>query len=402
MPYLELRRDRGHYHYVVVVVHLEHRVRKEIRCLSEHPESKTKSQEAVYFHRERTRLEIREEIERKAESLLAPAQLTFRHLAEAWLADARARGLYLKSATYMIKILQDEMPEGPAVEVLPEQIRAVRDKIRADRSLAPRTTNHYMTLTHGVFQLAIDEGRLKDPTGRRIANPVAAVKRLREPKRRPVRFSMVQLQALLAALDDYEAMDNHEVARTRYVPMRGLVLTALNSGLRPATITKLSWEWWDNTRGLITIPAEEMKAAEEHVVIVWPALGAYLSERWLAAGRPRTGWIFPNPRHGRPFSDFRHQWYRLRRLANVKLEEWGRGDTSTAIPDTAQFRHLRHTLASELLGSGMAISAVADTLGNTEQVARRHYADLETDRRKELFQTALKRNRDLAKLLGVV
>lgn len=168
-----------------------------------------------------------------------------------------------------------------------------------------------------------------------------------------------------------------------------------------ATITKLAWEWWDNNSGLITIPAEEMKAAEEHVVIVWPALATYLSERWLEAGRPQTGWIFPDPRHGGPFSDFRHQWHRLRRLANIKLEEWVDGGIYDAMLDTAQFRHLRHTIASELLGSGAALSAVADTLGNTEEVARRHYAFLETDKRRENLRTALKRNPGLGAILGL-
>ena len=401
MPYLELRRDRWHYHYLVVVDHHGRRGRKEIRCLSEYPNSESKSQAAVYSHRERTIATLIEEIDAEAAAVVDAGRPTFHQLAKDWLTDARARGLYLKSATYMIKILQDEMPGGPAIDILPEQIRAVRDKLKADRNLAPRTVNHYMTLAHGVFQLAIDEGRLKDSAERRIANPTAAVKRLRQPKRRPVRFSMIQLRALLAVLDDYEAMDGLE-ARTGEVPMRGLVLTTLNSGLRIATTARIRWEWWSGDRALITVPAEEMKADVDHVVIVWPALGAYLSERWLAAGRPEAGWVFPNPRSGEPFSDFRIQWYRLRDLANIQLKKWGRGDTSTAIPGTAKFRHLRHTVASELLGSGLAISAVADTLGNTEQVARRHYADLETDKRKALIQTALKRNPDLAKLLGVV
>ncbi len=180
MPHLEHRRGRWHYHYVVVVDHYGQRVRREIRCLSEYPESEKKSQESVYLHRERTKAAIREEIEREiereSEELLGVKRPAFRRLTEEWLADAEARGLYLKSARYMIRILQDEMPEGPAADILPGQIRAVRDRIRSGRGLAPRTINHYMTLAHGVFQLAINEGRLKDSAGRRIGNPVAAAR----------------------------------------------------------------------------------------------------------------------------------------------------------------------------------------------------------------------------------
>ncbi len=40
----------------------------------------------------------------------------------------------------------------------------------------------------------------------------------------------------------------------------------------------------------------------------------------------------------------------------------------------AHAHRFRHTLATELLGNGASFSEVADILGNSEQIVRKHYA----------------------------
>ena len=399
--YLEHRRGRWHYYYRLTVNHRGFRRSVVVRCLSDHPDSEERSQLAVLLHRDETRQRLVDEIDRELDVDLETEQPSFRTLAQGWLDSARSRGLNLSATEYMVRILQDEMPAGPAAEITPAQVEAVRDRLRAERKLGPRAANHYMTIAHGIVQRAIEYGQLRMPDGRALQNPVAVVRRLREPKRRPKRLTARQVGALLGALERYESMDDYRKARTGRVPMRGLVLAALNSGCRPGTVTRLRWEWWRRSEDLIVVPADQMKADADHAIIVWPALREYLAKRSLEQGRPAKGWIFPSPRRaGEPIRDFRRQWLRLVELANEQLakEEIPEADR---IPEDIQFRHLRHTVASSLLGSGVPLSAVADTLGNTEAVARRHYADLDVEARRRLVRQILETDPELAAVLGL-
>jgi len=402
MPtHLEHRRGRWHYYYRLTVHHRGLRRQVVVRCLSDHPESEERSQLAVLLHREEIRQQLIDEIDRELDVDLEAEQPSFRTLADGWLQSARSRGLNLSATEYMVRILQEEMPAGPAAEITPAHVEAVRDRLRVERSLGPRAANHYMTIAHGIFQRAIEYGQLVAQDGRALLNPASVVPRLRQAKRRPKRLTLRQVGALLEALEAYERMDDYRKARTGRVPMRGLVLASLNSGCRPGTVMRLRWEWWQRSEDLVVVPAEEMKADADHAIIVWPALREYLAARSLEHGRPAAGWIFPSPRKpGEPIRDIRHQWRRLVGLANRQL---AKDDVSEAelIPPDIQFRHLRHTVASSLLGSGVPLSAVADTLGNTEEVARRHYADLDVEARRRLVRQTLEADPELGAVLGL-
>jgi predicted transcriptional regulator len=47
-------------------------------------------------------------------------------------------------------------------------------------------------------------------------------------------------------------------------------------------------------------------------------------------------------------------------------------------------RHRRHTLATELLGAGASFEEVADILGNSPEIVRKHYAKWSTARQARI------------------
>ena len=115
---------------------------------------------------------------------------------------------------------------------------------------------------------------------------------------------------------------------------RGIVLTALYTGIRRGAIFKLRWEDVDFNRGLIFL--REPKGGRTGEVDVIPMNSAM---RKLLENHPRTDspYVFPGS-EGNKRVDFKRAWRRIKKRA--------------MLPETFRFHDLRHTYASLLASSG--------------------------------------------------
>ena len=240
-----------------------------------------------------------------------------------------------------------------------------------------------MTLLQGTLNLAVRRGVI--PT-----NPLRYLGKLPEAERIPEALSVRQVQALIAALDGYDALaaagewSRAQAARrtnpTRVspVPLRGIVLTCYYTMARTGNVLALRWEDVDLERGEITF--RRTKNRRRLVVPIRAALAEYLAH--VHPGPGATGYLWPSPRTGRPYTDVARSWRQLIGLANASLTA---GET---IPAGQRLYSLRHSGISHLLLAGVPPQAVAQLADNSITVIHRHYAHLHDDALRHAIEIA--------------
>ncbi|MDB2620168.1 hypothetical protein N9X87_00015 [bacterium] len=332
-----------HYNYRIVVTHRGETIERAIRKKSDHPHDRRLSSQAVHKDREEVREKIIAEIDAMFEAGTPLTGLTLDQLADRWEADAKRRGVVMTTVKHMIPIIKETLPSsiqtsvdvgtrgawsGLAADIKPADVRSWIRSLQTDRDLGPRASNHYLSILSGWYNLAIDDDELD-------ANPAARVRREKLPKKRAAAFSLHQMQAILAALDDFEARaaDLPTPACGIHPPMRGLVLAALFTAARPANVLGLRWEWIRFDENLIQFPAEVFKTSKDHTIPMLAPLREWLLTQWTPEAQ---GHVFVNPQTGAPFKRILTSWNILKGLADVRLEKEGR----PSLPMGARFRFL--------------------------------------------------------------
>jgi integrase len=81
-------------------------------------------------------------------------------------------------------------------------------------------------------------------------------------------------------------------------PLRTVATIILDAGLRPDEVFRLRWEnvrFVDAKRAVIVVPGTKTAAAARPVPMT-PRVRDMLDARWIAAGKPVEGWVFPAKR----------------------------------------------------------------------------------------------------------
>ncbi|MHA3774532.1 tyrosine-type recombinase/integrase [Verrucomicrobiota bacterium sgz303538] len=130
------------------------------------------------------------------------------------------------------------------------------------------------------------------------------------------------------------------------------VAVGLFAGLRPGEIEHLKWEMIRFETGEIEVRGETSKRRETRFVHIEPTL-----HHWLVPHRKECG-----PITG---ANFRRQWEQVRISAGYSL----RGSEGVPWPDDV----LRHSYGSYWLAKHGDRSRLAELMGNTVQVIRKHY-----------------------------
>jgi integrase len=81
-------------------------------------------------------------------------------------------------------------------------------------------------------------------------------------------------------------------------PLRTVAVIILDAGLRPDECFRLRWEnirFVDANRAVLIVPGTKSKA-EARPVPMTPRLRAMIESRWISAGKPTSGWVFPAKR----------------------------------------------------------------------------------------------------------
>ncbi len=241
-------------------------------------------------------------------------------------------------------------------EITPDLLR----EYLADRALldgcSPATVNADREIVHRLFQFAIDTGRYT-PVNPAVPNPVSKVKRVKKPEQ-PIRYLNAQ-----QITEQLEALENHP-------QLLAMVATLILAGLRREELVWLTPVDVLLKKGLIHIRAKTVdgktwapKTRKNRIVPISSRLRSYLDSYTDSVNGP---WLFPSPDSGgwwRPDSFYRY----LRQHNTAAGLEWSSLD-------------YRHTFGSQLAQKGVSLLKIAKLMGNTYQVAERHYAALVPER----------------------
>lgn len=249
------------------------------------------------------------------------------------------------------------------------ELKAFQSWLAGERGAAPATVQRHVTVLVAALNHAVREELI-------TKHQLLGMRRV--PVRRTVRpkiFTRRHMEVLLGpAIERFEQWQRDQQQASggvSVVPLRGLVLIAYRTLMRPANNFGLTWEQLRiNARrdeGSFTLT--EHKNSSRGVEVEGPLAPSLL--QYLVGIMPSerpTGLVHPNPRTGSPFKNIRHAWRRLIDLANEVLGE------DEQISPELDFYNLRHTGASELAASGADPVSIVRMMGDTSlATVMRHY-----------------------------
>jgi len=218
---------------------------------------------------------------------------------------------------------------------------------RARDATSPTTILRIREVLHALFEWATKQGYAK-------SNPASAVPRPKIPDR-DIRF------LTLDAIDD--ALD-----AVKDDPIEGVIATAIYGGLRREEICWLTWEdlSLDTSRPLLRVRSKTIageswlpKTRKNRTVPISRDLLPQMKAQQLRGGA--SAWVFPSPEGYRWDPD--NLSHRLKLVMKRARLVW-------------TFLDFRHTFGSQLAQKGVSLFKIAELMGNSPEIARRHYARL--------------------------
>jgi integrase len=254
------------------------------------------------------------------------------------------------------KAVEDKMQHRHVKANFLEQITAamiegfLSRRIRED-GIAQKTANRYREVLHRMFNYAIKNWGFV-PLDRRNMNPASLVERRREPTRKIRFLNALQVQQQLQILQEDPTL-------------QAMVATYIYAGLRREEALWLTMEDVDLDQKLIYVRAKNVdgefwqpKTKRNRVVPISSALMEIVSGYAPTHEGP---WFFPSPKGKRWDPDNFSE--KLRTVNREHELEWSCLD-------------FRHTFGSQLAQKGESLYKIAQLMGNSPEICRRHYAAL--------------------------
>jgi integrase len=208
---------------------------------------------------------------------------------------------------------------------------------RLQRGNKPATANRLIACVKHMFTKAVEWEMVEEESLKRVRK----VKLLQENNSRLRFLSREECQNLINACDQH---------------IRPIVIIALNSGMRKSEILNLTWNQVDLKHGFILL--EITKNGDRREIPI------NMSLRNTLQNLPRRldgGFVFSNPKKGKPYRDIRKSFPSALRKA--------------AIQDF-RFHDLRHTFASQLVMAGVDITTIKELLGHKSLAMTLRYSHL--------------------------
>lgn len=203
------------------------------------------------------------------------------------------------------------------------------------RSISPATVNREMSWLRGLFNRAIDWGKVEH-------NPLKKVKFFKENNQRTRYLEKEEITRLLEHCD---------------FDLRAVVILAINTGMRKGEIQNLKWNDIDIAKGTIRIPFS--KNGEMRYIQMNKAVQDIL---FCVKKQPKSPYVFCGD-DGLPYN-FRKSF-------------------ETAIGKSGiigfRFHDLRHTFASHLVMAGVDLNTVRELLGHKSLDMTLRYSHLSPD-----------------------
>jgi integrase len=282
-----------------------------------------------------------------------PKKILFKDFAKEYLEYSKAnkaRSSYDRDVTiiqkHLVPVLGDLMLSRITVKHVEDHKRQRLDAV------APSTVNRELNTLKNLFRKAVEWGYLTQ-------SPTAEVKKIKTANQ-PFRFlSGEEIELLLGAC-----------IATGNSHFYGIVVTALNTGMRKGEILNLRWENVDMKRATIQVASGtdgHTKNYETRSVPMNRSLRAFLEKH---PRRIDTPFVFSGP-SGKPFSKTNYHF--------------GRAVEKSGIAHV-RFHDLRHTFASHLVMKGVDLRTVQELLGHKDLRMTIKYAHLAPDHMRKAVE----------------
>lgn len=271
------------------------------------------------------------------------------------------------------KILRKEEPKlqqpmkgrhirvGLLEEISSEMIsRFITHRVREDR-ISPKTANRQREVLHRMFAYALKEKEYRGCDGTR-SNPVTNVERRKENAPN-IRF--LNLDEIAEQVDVLKELST----------LQAIVATLIYAGLRRSEALWLTVDDVDLDRKLIYVRAKTIdgqywqpKTKRNRTVPISVDLHKFLLKYNPDRQSP---WFFPSPRGKRWDPD---------NFSEDLRETNGEHGLSWSCLD------FRHTFGSHLAQNGVSLYKIAELMGNSPEICRRHYAALMPEKMHDVVE----------------
>lgn len=230
---------------------------------------------------------------------------------------------------------------------------------RTKKQLSITSVNRELALLRRMFNVAFREQWVRQNpmlTGESLISVAAEHKRERI-------ITRVEENRLLKACDS-----------PRRQHLKGIVIAALDTGMRQGEILSLVWDDVDLDQDQISIKSTNTKTAIARNVPITPRLKQYLESIHLDGS---TREYFPLNGTDAVFTSHHLPWGKGQRLSGVKTS-FNAARKDAGLEDL-RFHDLRHTAATRMVRKGMALSEVGKILGHTEPDTTYRYVNADHD-----------------------
>jgi len=234
-------------------------------------------------------------------------------------------------------------------EITPALIDTYINKRRYTKSpqgtlLAPATINRELAQLKNLLNTAVENGNLeKSPIRRGIM--------LKENNERDRVLSTEEYERLINAANE---------------SLKGIILTAYNTGMRAGEILRLTWDRIDLKEGLITLRPEDTKTSEGRII----PLNHELIEYFLNLPRHiRCPYVFHN--QGKKYTYYRTAWTTALKKAGIR---------------DFKFHDLRHTFITNKRREGIHDFVIMAITGHKTMSVFRRYNTVDIEDLKKAVQ----------------
>ena len=208
-------------------------------------------------------------------------------------------------------------------DITPEKIEKFKVFL-LDQNRSTMTVNRYLEQLKTAFRIAVDNNYL-------LKNPCQYIKKF-PIKNYSVRYlKQDEEERLFKVLPEY---------------LKGIVIVALNTGLRKSNILELKWEQINFDFNFIEVLENK---GNKHLLIP-------LNEKLIQffnniPENKRKGYIFINPDTGLPYRDIKRAWTSSLKAANI---------------ENFRFHDLRHTVGTRLAEQLVPVNVIKELLGHSD------------------------------------
>ena len=220
---------------------------------------------------------------------------------------------------------------------------------------APASVDRELQLLSRIFSLAVERGLIP-------ANPCKGVK-LSGMGRIVTRYLAPEEEDSLLAV----------LASPRRELLRNVLLIGLHTGLRRTEILTLHTSQIDLARNIIELQAHQTKDKKFRAVLISQTLRPLLVE--LCGIVSESGYLFENPKTGKPITDIKNGWASALREAGI---------------EPIRFHDIRHTFGTRAVDGGAPLSAVKEVMGHADIRTTMRYVHATDEGKRKAVEAAAK------------